>query len=112
MFQISYHESNVKQAVHTKLLGLDLDHHVNWKTHTDEIIPKFSRACYTIISVYFLNDVSTFTIYYAYFHSVMKYGIIFQSNSPFSKKVLQIPPPLFPKKKYIYIHMNYDRVTN
>jgi len=61
MFQISYHESNVKQAVHTKLLGLDLDHHMNWKTHIDKIMPKLSRACYIIRSVYFLNDVSTFT---------------------------------------------------
>jgi hypothetical protein len=89
MFQISYHESNVKQAVHTKLLGLGLDHHMNWKTHIDKIIPKLCSASYIIRSVYFLNDVSTFTtIYYAYFHSVMKYSIILQGNSPFSKKVM------------------------
>ena len=99
-----------------KLLGLDLDHHMNWKTHIDKIIPKLSRACYIIRSVYarsvyFLIDVSTFTkIYYAYFHSVMKYGIIFQSNSPFSKKVLQIQYIYI--YIYIYIHMNYEGVTN
>jgi len=55
---------------------LDLDHHMNWKTYKDKIIPKRSRACCTIRTVciryvYFLNDVSTFTtIYYAYFHSL------------------------------------------
>ena len=30
------------------------------------------------------------TIYYAYFHSVMEYGIFFWGNSLYSKKVLQI----------------------
>jgi len=89
-----------------KLLGLDLDHHMNWKAHIDKIIPKLSRASYVIRSVYFLNDVSTFTtIYYASFHSVMKYGIIFQGNAPFSKKVLEIPLPApSPPNLYIYIY--------
>jgi len=37
-FQISYCETNVKQAVHTKFLGLDLENHINWKAHVDKII--------------------------------------------------------------------------
>ena len=99
MFQISYHKNKVKQAVHMKLLELDLDHHMNWKTPIDKIMPKLSKDCYIIGSVYFHNDVPTFTtIYYAFFRSVMKYGIIFQSNSPFSKKVFQI-------QKYIYVYI-------
>jgi hypothetical protein len=102
-FQISYCETSVKQAVHIKFLGFDLNNHMNWKKHIDKIIPKFIRACYVIRSVYFL-DVSTFkAIYYAYFHSVMVYGIIFWGNSSSSKKVLQVQ-----KKNYTI----YDRVTN
>ena len=82
---MSYHETNVKQAIHTKFLGL------NWKTHIHKVITKLSRACYVIGFVYFLNVISTFkTIYYAYFHSVIEYGIIFWGNSPSSMKVLQI----------------------
>lgn len=34
--QISCCETNVKQAVHTKFLGLNPDDHVNLKTHTDK----------------------------------------------------------------------------
>jgi hypothetical protein len=64
---------------------------MNWKTYVGKIIPKLSRACYVIIYVYFLNDITTFkTIFYAYFHLVMEYCIVFWGNSPFSKKVLQI----------------------
>jgi hypothetical protein len=32
MLQISYHETNVKQAVHMKFLGLDVDNNMTWKT--------------------------------------------------------------------------------
>jgi len=72
---------------------------MNWKIHVNKIIPKFSRACYVIRSVYLLFGVSTFkTIYYAYFHSVMEYGIIFWGNSSFTKKVLQIHHPLQTKQ--------------
>ena len=60
MFQISYHEISVKQAVHTKFLGLDLDNNMIWKAGINKIIPELSRAFYVIRSVYFLNDISTF----------------------------------------------------
>jgi hypothetical protein len=43
-----------------KFLGFDLDNSMIWKTGRNKIIPKHSRACYVIISVYFLNDISTF----------------------------------------------------
>jgi len=68
---------------------------MDWKIHVNKIIPTFRSACYVIRSVYLLFDVSTFkTIYYAFFHSVMEYGIIFWGNSSFTKKVLQIQHPL------------------
>ena len=35
-FQISYCETNVKQAVPTKFHGTGLDNHMNWKTHIEE----------------------------------------------------------------------------
>jgi hypothetical protein len=80
-----------------KMLGFDLDNRTNWETRIDKIIHNLSIACYVIRSVNFFNDVSTFkTIYYAYFHSVMEYGIIFwgKSTKPnqtkSSKKVLQV----------------------
>ena len=56
-FQISYCETNVKHAVHTKFLGSDLDNRMNCETHIHKIIPNLSRACYVIRSVYFFNDV-------------------------------------------------------
>jgi hypothetical protein len=37
LFQISYRETNTKQAVHTKFLGFDLENHINWKTPIDKI---------------------------------------------------------------------------
>ena len=60
LLQILYHETNVKQAVHTKLLGLDLDNNMIWKTGINKIIPEHSRAFYVIRSVHFLDDISTF----------------------------------------------------
>jgi hypothetical protein len=64
---------------------------MKWKTHIDLILPKLSRACYVIRSMYLINDISTLNmIYYAYFHAIMEYGIIFWGNSPLSRKVFQL----------------------
>jgi hypothetical protein len=60
---------------------------MKWKTHMDLILPKLSRT-YVIRSMYFLNDIYILKIiYYAYFYSVVEYGIICWGNSSLSRKV-------------------------
>jgi hypothetical protein len=36
--------------VNTKLLGLQIDNHLNLKNHVDQTIPKLSGACYAVRS--------------------------------------------------------------
>jgi hypothetical protein len=63
---------------------------MKWKTHIDLILPKLNRACYVVRSMYILNDISTLkVIYYAYFHTIMEYGIIFWGKLSLSRKVFQ-----------------------
>jgi hypothetical protein len=53
------------------------------------MIPKLSRACYPVSSVSHISSTATLkSIYFAYFHSIMKYGIIFWGNFPNSKMIL------------------------
>lgn len=59
-FQVSYCQTNVKQAVHKKFLGFDFDDHMNWETLIDKIISILNKACYVLRSVYFFKDASTF----------------------------------------------------
>jgi hypothetical protein len=52
------------------------------------MIPKLSRACSAIKSMSHISSTDTLKlIYFAYFHSIMKYGIIFWGNSPNSKMI-------------------------
>ena len=45
--------------------------------HIEQTIPKLSAACYAIRSTVHISNSSTFrSIYYAYFYSIIKYGII------------------------------------
>jgi len=68
--------------VSTKFLGLQIDNHINWETNIEEMIPKLSRTCYAIRSLVHVSNINTLqTIYYAYFHSIIKCGIIFWGNS-------------------------------
>jgi hypothetical protein len=55
------------------------------------MIPKLSRACYSIRSMSHISSTDTLkSIYFASFHSVMKYGIIFWGNSPNSKMIFTL----------------------
>jgi hypothetical protein len=52
------------------------------------MIPKWSRACYPIRSMSHISSTNTLkSIYFACFHSIMKYGIIFGGNSRNSKVI-------------------------
>jgi hypothetical protein len=55
------------------------------------MIPKLSGACYAIGSMSHISSTDNLkSIYFAYFHSIMKYEIIFWGNSPDSKMVVTL----------------------
>jgi hypothetical protein len=74
---IGYKEKYTEEMVKTKFLGLHIDNHLNWKNHIDQMIPKLSGACYA--GRYSVS--ATSPIYFVYFRSIIKFGIIFWGNS-------------------------------
>jgi hypothetical protein len=88
---IGYNENYIKESDNTKFLGLQIDNHLNWKNHIDQIVPKLFGASYAIKSMsHVSNTVTLKAIYFAYFHSIMKYGIIFGGNSSSRKNVFTL----------------------
>jgi IS1 family transposase len=88
---IGYDEKYIKESINTKFLGLQIDNHLNWKNHIDQIVPQLSGACYAIRSMsHVSNTVTLKVIYFAYFHSIMNCGIIFWGNSSSSKTVFTL----------------------
>jgi hypothetical protein len=78
----------IEQKVNTKFLGLQIHNHLNWKSHTEQIIPKLSGACYAIRLMGHISNISTLkAAYYAYLHSVIKFGIIIWGISSNSGKI-------------------------
>jgi hypothetical protein len=74
---IGLDETYTEESVNAKFLGLLTDNHFNWK-YIDLVIPKLSRACYAIRSMFCISSTDTLKlISFAYFHSIMNYGMIF-----------------------------------
>jgi hypothetical protein len=71
---------------------LKIVNNLNWKNHINQLVSKLSGACYVVRSVLHISNI-------AYFHSLMKYGIIFWGNSSDSKKVFTL------QKKIVRIMM-------
>ena len=55
------------------------------------MIPKLNATCYAIRSMVHIGNINTLkSIYCAYFHSVIKYGVIFWGNSSNSGKIFAL----------------------
>jgi hypothetical protein len=55
------------------------------------MITKLSAACYAIRLMVHISNINTLkSIYYAYFHSTIKYGTIFWGNSSNSGKIFTL----------------------
>jgi len=88
---IGLKDKYIEEAVYLKFLGIQIDNHLNWKNHTDQIIPKLSAACYTVRQMYHIcNNDTLRSIYFAYFHSIASYGIIFWGSSSHSKRIFTL----------------------
>jgi len=61
------------------------------KKHNEEIILKFREACYVIKELYLIIIINSLkSIYFACFHSVTKYGMIFLGNLPSREKIFTL----------------------
>ena len=79
---VGYKEKYIQETVNTKFLHLQIDNHINWKNHTEQIILTLSAACYAARLTFPISNVNTIkSIYNAYFHSFIKYRTIFRGSS-------------------------------
>jgi len=64
---------------------------MNWKNLVDQILPKLSAACFLLRNlIHTLNPDILRMVYFAYFHSVLQYGIIFWGNSTHAHQVFKL----------------------
>jgi len=86
---IHFRYSNIiKETDSLKFLGLELDKFLN---HIDKLLPRLSSACFAISTMSSYCDITTIKmIYFAYFHSLLEYGIAFWGNSTESVKVFKL----------------------
>ena len=78
---IGYEVKYIEGRVNIKFLCLQIYNQINWKNHTKQTIPKVSGTCYAIRLMVHISNISALkSVYYAYFHSIIKYEIIFWDN--------------------------------
>jgi hypothetical protein len=88
---IGYKDKYTEETANSKFLGLHLHNHLNWKDHTDQMIPKLSGACSAVRLMFHISNSNTLkSIYFAYFHSIIQYGTIFWGNSSNSRKIFTL----------------------
>jgi hypothetical protein len=56
---IGYNDTCIEESANTKFLGLQIDNHLNWKNHIDQLVPKLSGACYTVRSMLHISNTDT-----------------------------------------------------
>jgi hypothetical protein len=83
--KIIFGNNTILNVSHTKFLVLSSS------THIEGIVNKLSSVCYMFRSVkLYMSHSSLITIYYAFFHSFMSYGIIFWGNSTHKQKIFKL----------------------
>jgi hypothetical protein len=88
---ISYNDKYIIRDTNTRFLGIAIYSSLPWKHHIEGLTIKLSRACYSIRSLIPFVSLKSLKInYFAYFHAVMSYCIIFWGNSPHSITIFKL----------------------
>ena len=56
---IGYKEKYIEETVNTKFFGLQIDNHINWKNHIEEMIHEFSEARYAVRLTVHISNINT-----------------------------------------------------
>jgi hypothetical protein len=85
-------------------LGLTIENNLCWRSHVDLLLPKLSKISFAIRTIKsYMSQVALLMVYHAYFHSILRYGVIFWSNSPHSIEVFRL------QKKSYSNYMQYKK---
>jgi hypothetical protein len=85
---LTFYDKTLIEVETIKFVGLQLDNHLTCKGHIDVLLHKLNTVCFLIRKLYHILNINEFkTIYFAYYHSLVKYGIIYWGNASGSNKV-------------------------
>lgn len=88
---LNTHNSTIREIAVVKFLGLHIDNQLTWKDHIRKLENKLSSICYMLRALKLILDLKTLKmVYYAYFHSVMLYGVEFWGNATNSIKIFRM----------------------
>jgi hypothetical protein len=89
--KILHDNTEISNSSCIKFLGINIANSLSWKNHTDSLIPKLTSACYAIRAIKpFVNQEALLMVYYACFHSIIRYGIIFWGNCTYAINVFYL----------------------
>jgi hypothetical protein len=88
---LTYTDQSLSVMDAIKFLGLHLDSHLLWKTHTSVLVKKLSSVCFVIRKLACLLNIGTLRIvFFAHFQSLINYGIIIWGSSTTMQNVFLI----------------------
>lgn len=80
---------NNAEVDNIKFLGMIIDSRLNWSAHIEELGKKLSKAIYTIRTIKKVSThLSAKTAYFANFHSVAAYGVLFWGTATEAHRIL------------------------
>ena len=105
--QFAHLNKRISIVSNTKFLRIHINDTINWKNHTDYVLPKLSTACHAmrIIKPYMPPETLKI-VYHSTFNSVISYGLPFWGTSPHSKKIFQM------QKRIVRIMMGCRRLAS
>jgi hypothetical protein len=85
------YDTVINYTQHTNSLGLWLDKNLKWSTHTQQLANKLCKVCFVLRVIKRVSGLETVcTLYYAYFHSLLLYGLIFWGNLGNAKLIFRL----------------------
>jgi hypothetical protein len=76
--QIKFGKIEIAYKSETTFLGMHVGKHMDWNAHIKSLSAKLNKACYMIKSLKdAMSPLVIRSIHFAYFHTHLKYGLIF-----------------------------------
>jgi hypothetical protein len=88
---IKFGKIEIAYKSETTFLGMHVGKHMDWNAHIKSLSSKLNKACYMIKSLKdAMSPLVIRSIYFAYFHTHLKYGLIFWGGDSKSKTIFKL----------------------